>query len=129
MIIQIDGSEFPNVVLKMSGVIESKQCIERFKQVWMMGYAVYTTPFKYIIDTTGYEGDVNDMKYVNSLISFFNKITKDRKIDPRYNNLEMAIVIIDSPISKQVLNAIMSVATTACPVHIVGSKEEGAKYM
>jgi len=129
MLIQIDGSEFPNVLLKMSGVIESKQCIERFKQVWMMGYAVYTTPFKYIIDTTGYEGDVNDMKYVNSLISFFNKITKDRKTDPRYNNLEMAIVIIDSLISKQVLNAIMSVATTACPVHIVGSREEGAKYM
>jgi len=129
MLIQIDGSEFPNVLLKISGVIESKQCIERFKQVWMMGYAVYTTPFKYILDTTGYEGDINDMKYVNSLISFFNKITKERKIDQRYNNLEMAIVIIDSPISKQVLNAIMSVATTACPVHIVGSREEGAKYM
>jgi hypothetical protein len=129
MIITVNSDEFPNVVMKISGVVEGQQCVDRFKQVWMMGYAVYTTPFKYIIDTTGYEGDVNDMKYIKSLASFFTKINKDRKTDSRYDNLEKSIIIIDSPISKQLLTAIMSIATTVCPVRIVSTRDECSKYI
>lgn len=129
MIITINSEEFPNVGMNISGVVEGPQCVDRFKQVWMMGYAVYTTPFTYIIDTTGYEGDVKDMKYINTLASFFKKINKDRKTDPRYDNLKKSIIIIDSPISKQLLSAIMSIATTVCQVHIVSSREECSKYI
>ena len=129
MLVTVDGSNFPNVSMKLSGVVESKECVDRFKQIWMMGYAVYTSPFTYIIDTTEYEADTKDMKYINSLASFFNKITKERKNDQRYTNLVKSIIIVDSPISKQLLTAIMSIAATVCPVHIVGSKEECSKYM
>lgn len=129
MLVKVDGSEFPNVHMRLCGVIESKECIERFKQIWMMGYAVYTSPFTYIIDTTEYEADTKDMKYINSLASFFNNITKERKNDQRYTNLVKSIIIVDSPISKQLLTAIMSIAATICPIHIVGSKEECSKYM
>ena len=129
MIITINSEEFPNVGMNISGVVEGPQCVDRFKQVWMMGYAVYTTPFTYIIDTTGYEGDVNDMKYIKSLASFFKKINKDKKTDSRYENLKKSIIVIDSPISKQLLTAIMSIATTVCPVQIVSTREECSKYI